>query len=352
MTESDYFEFSFSILQNKPKFSVRLKLEFLNKDRPFFISKSGRKIPLTSSSEQYFKHYISDENLAIKLHTFRKKFFNIQYCISYWKNNFILKGDDCEFCDKYIESMKKREVENFAAAIAKDSYKINLRNAKLNSSERSSIAAKKRFENPEFKNKMMSLLHSDEAKKKRIESFRNTMGKKDVKAKFLAAVNNKDRIEKISKSSRERWKNLSYDDKSVALQNLRPKRKFRLNNFNMNLNEFIVAGIISELCEDWSYERQIRYQDISYYPDFVIESKKLIIECYGMFWHADPRYFDQNDIVMSFVTAKDIWDKNQKRIDNLKLLGYNVIIIWEDEISGSRDDLRESIRKAISQYGE
>ena len=57
MTESDYFNYSFVIKNNKPKFKLSLKKEFLKKDKPFFTSANGKKMPISSSSEKYFKYY-------------------------------------------------------------------------------------------------------------------------------------------------------------------------------------------------------------------------------------------------------------------------------------------------------
>jgi hypothetical protein len=349
MNESDYFDFAFSIKSSKPKFKLSLKKKFTKNNIPFFTSSNGKKIPISSSSDKYFKYYFSDENLAINLYNFRKKFFNISYCISFWRENLKMGDEDYSFCENYILISKQKERENYLIATAKDSYAENLKKSREKSSAKISLTMKEKFRDPQYKEKIISLIHSDESKEKRIISFKNTINNPENKTKFLKSVNSPERVAKISESGRKRWKNLSSEEKELQLKNLRYKKNYKLNGFNMNLNEFIVGSILTELCDSWSYENEIRFFEKSYYPDFKIESKKVIIECYGTFWHADPRIFSGDSVVMSNVLASDIWEKDKKRVNNLISLGYKVFIIWEREIHESRDNLRSIIKEAIGE---
>jgi hypothetical protein len=352
MLESEYFDFSFSILKDKPCFKISLKKEFLKKEKPFFISENGKRIPISSSSEKYFHYYFKDEEIAKKLYSFRKKYFNIEYCVSFWVGNCNPKKEDLDFCNEYLKKIKQKERENYNLAVEKESYKQNLARSRAGATEKIKAAAKKRFENAEYKEKVVSVLHSNESKEKRIKSFLETMNKKEVKDNFIAAVNNPARLMKISLKSKERWRNLPPEERESRIKSLRYKKKFSLNGYKMNLNEFIVGSILTELSEDWVYEHETRFDYNAYYPDFKIELKKIIIECYGTFWHADPRLFSPDHVVMSNVLAKDIWEKDQKRINNLKSLGYNIIVIWEQDIHQSRDELRSIIKKAIGAQNE
>lgn len=347
MTESDYFNYSFVIKNNKPKFKLSLKKEFLKKDKPFFTSANGKKMPISSSSEKYFKYYFLDNNLAKSLYDFRKKFFDINHCIFFWRENIGLSQKDLDICNEFILASKNKERKNYLSAVEKDSYKDNLSMSRAKSAEKISITLKEKFKDPEYKRMMIEKLHSKESTEKRIKSFLKTMANDDVKGRFLAAINDPIRISRSSEKKRENWKKLSPEKKESQLKNLRYKKNYNLNNFKMNLNEFIVGSILTELSEDWSYESEVKFGEKSYYPDFKIESKKIIIECYGTFWHADPRLFEESSIVMGSVLANDIWKRDDIRINNLRSLGYQVFIIWEQEIHKSRDDLRGIIKDAI-----
>lgn len=76
----------------------------------------------------------------------------------------------------------------------------------------------------------------------------------------------------------------------------------------------------------------------SVYPYFVDAiSNKTVIELFGDFWHANPIKYKETDILkfpMNYrPTAKDIWEKDKRRIEYIKSKGYNVIIIWENDIN-------------------
>lgn len=70
-------------------------------------------------------------------------------------------------------------------------------------------------------------------------------------------------------------------------------------------------------------------------PDIIFPNKKLVIEIYGNHWHANPNMYKPNDVIHLWTgnfTAKEIWDKDIIRENHIKSLGYDIIILWEDEI--------------------
>ncbi len=72
------------------------------------------------------------------------------------------------------------------------------------------------------------------------------------------------------------------------------------------------------------------------YFDFTITSNiKLCIEFYGNDIHANPKKFKNNDNVMSRwydnLKASDVWKRDKFKNNIISKLGYNVIIVWEDE---------------------
>lgn len=66
--------------------------------------------------------------------------------------------------------------------------------------------------------------------------------------------------------------------------------------------------------------------------DILIESRKLIVEYFGTWWHTDPRKFDDNYVhVFTRKTAKSIRERDARKIEYLTSVGYNVVVVWEND---------------------
>ena len=106
-----------------------------------------------------------------------------------------------------------------------------------------------------------------------------------------------------------------------------------------------VCSILREYNVDFKIEQHIR----PYVVDIL--SGQSVIEIYGNFWHANPNRYKPNDLVPIPKTqgrlAKDIWEKDKKRIDYILQKGYNVLILWEDEIFQEQDSTKERICKSL-----
>lgn len=82
----------------------------------------------------------------------------------------------------------------------------------------------------------------------------------------------------------------------------------------------------------------------------VIKNEK-IIEFYGDFWHANPLLFSEYKILKSHlgtcIMVNEIWKKDSIRIDKLKDLGYDVLIIWEMDWNKNKIECIEKIKKYL-----
>jgi len=79
----------------------------------------------------------------------------------------------------------------------------------------------------------------------------------------------------------------------------------------------------------------------------IIHDKK-IVEFYGDFWHANPKTFKSSDDLKygSFdKTAEKIWENDKQRIDFLKYLGYDILVIWETDWIKNKNYCIEVIKK-------
>lgn len=84
--------------------------------------------------------------------------------------------------------------------------------------------------------------------------------------------------------------------------------------------------------------KPIIYKENLFVPDFCFGNK--IIEYYGDYWHCHSSMFEANDLNKSInLTAKEKWDKDDKRIKIFNELGYETLIIWEHEYNLSKSDV-------------
>lgn len=84
--------------------------------------------------------------------------------------------------------------------------------------------------------------------------------------------------------------------------------------------------------------------------DILISNVNLVIECYGNFWHANPKFYNSSDIFNTWTgkqTAEEIWNRDQSRLEQIKSFGYNVLIIWESEYNSNKQDTEKRITYAI-----
>lgn len=84
----------------------------------------------------------------------------------------------------------------------------------------------------------------------------------------------------------------------------------------------------------------------NYIVDVLHETK--IVEFYGDFWHANPKFYECDDLIKSFSinkTANEIWISDNRRIDILQKMGYDVLIIWENDWKKNKQECIEKIKK-------
>jgi very-short-patch-repair endonuclease len=88
-----------------------------------------------------------------------------------------------------------------------------------------------------------------------------------------------------------------------------------------------------------------------YIVDMIRERDKKIIEFNGDFWHANPKFYEETQVLKGFLsdskTVKEIWEKDLKRNNFLKERGYDILVIWENDWNKHREDCIEKIKKYL-----
>lgn len=78
-------------------------------------------------------------------------------------------------------------------------------------------------------------------------------------------------------------------------------------------------------------------------PDIFIEEYKVIIECFGDYWHCSSKYSDNFFHEVIKKTAKEIRQSDQERINFYKLNGYDTIVIWEGDWNNNKTEQKEKL---------
>lgn len=107
----------------------------------------------------------------------------------------------------------------------------------------------------------------------------------------------------------------------TSTQNTSFTSKFHKNmRIALNLNE---RGFVSEI-RKWKYR-----------VDEINETRKIIIEFMGDYWHCNPKLYKGNFIVWSSkgkpYSANDVWIRDKIKKEYLESLGYTIIELWESE---------------------
>lgn len=99
-------------------------------------------------------------------------------------------------------------------------------------------------------------------------------------------------------------------------------------------------------------KEQLKFEDLGfiseqqilrYHADELHPIKKIVIEIYGDYCHANPKKFKENDLIrlhgQSFY-AHQKWKNDFIRKQKIENEGYKVIIIWEsDDLNEKKDEI-------------
>lgn len=90
-----------------------------------------------------------------------------------------------------------------------------------------------------------------------------------------------------------------------------------------------------------------------YIFDVLVPTYRCIIEVNGDFWHANPRFYKDEDILKhpgGNKIAKDIWIKDILKKQTVESYGFRCIVLWECDINKMSDEqLTETILNEIGQ---
>lgn len=330
----EYFDFDLQIVNGKPKFKISLKKEFRKNTAAF--RKSG--YPFSGVELGFYTHHLDDTDLAHSVWCFRKSLCSLTELVNYYREHNLASQEDFEAIDLWLHEIKKKTDVNRLAALRSESARRKMSEAGKRNAHLSSIRLKNLWTSK--REELEAALFNPEVTKRRVEAFKHHLSDPANHAAYMSAMRNPARIEKISDASKRLWK--TTDPETISRMRNNWSKKFEYRDKKMNAPEYKIATILDTLDVQWEYEPIVRCKHGFFQPDFVINGKH-VIECYGLFWHAHPEKYRDDEILFSTRTAGDQRAIDEKRINALKSIYRSVTILWEDEI------LCESIDKKVKE---
>lgn len=138
---------------------------------------------------------------------------------------------------------------------------------------------------------------------------------------------------KISENNKAIWAGLSLEQKL--------KRMEGAWNITISSIEKRIGQILMDHAISFTHSFMMKHKKNTFQYDFCLQEIPVLIEVNGDFWHANPKYYNEND-ELKFPgivrLAKNIWKKDKYKADTANKYGYKVISIWEDEINKKSDE--------------
>lgn len=146
---------------------------------------------------------------------------------------------------------------------------------------------------------------------------------------------------KLSDKQKEKWKNLSPNEREKKLMQL---MQMRLNQINGAFNRDTKPEIICEKYikdKNWEYDKKVQ---VGYYNcDFIIH-KQYVVEVQGDYWHANPKFYSNENWS---VTQRNNVHRDRSKLTYLRNKGYSVLYLWEDDINKNFTFCCEQLNKFI-----
>ena len=87
------------------------------------------------------------------------------------------------------------------------------------------------------------------------------------------------------------------------------------------------------------------------YVVYDIKHNDCIIEFNGDYWHANPEIYSEHDEIRN-VSARDIWAKDEKKLEIARKSGYRVYVVWEKDYRSNKEKTIQEVVKWIQNIPE
>jgi len=178
----------------------------------------------------------------------------------------------------------------------------------------------------------------------RINSVRKKYQDTQFKEKFKEYANNPVRIKKISVAAKQMWQSARQTDPN-KIRNMihsNSRKTFEVNGLKMNSIEFIMASLLNSLGIVYEYESVHTFDSKTYVPDFYIHDYNLVIECFGDYWHANPKFYNKESIIFRHPVC-EIYNRDEQKRDLFLSNGYQYVVFWEDDLRNNLELIKQQL---------
>lgn len=146
--------------------------------------------------------------------------------------------------------------------------------------------------------------------------------------------------------------------KQTMVENHTLERTQKFSKMSQELFWAIYDNLDTELRDktyfsELNFEFNKQFKENLYSYDFVISKIKYCIEFNGDFWHSNPDLYEENHIHQVIgKNAKQIWEKDELKINSLKELGFEIDVIWENEYKRNKKEIINKITNKIQNLWE
>jgi hypothetical protein len=87
----------------------------------------------------------------------------------------------------------------------------------------------------------------------------------------------------------------------------------------------------------------------SWFSYDVLINNKIIIEVNGDYWHCNPKFYKENDIIKfprGMRKVKDVWEEDNLKIDFAKRKKFSIFVLWENNL---KEDFNGTIKKILNE---
>lgn len=327
----DYFDFSVKFKNDLPEMKISLKDDFKNKKSALRID----GLPYSGVQLEYYLHHLEDPDLAKKVWEFRKKLCDKKAQFDFLYSNGFINEDILNKTQEWLAQIESKQKTNHQNKMSDPDVRKKISASSKRNSHKSSQRLKNLWETR--REELCEALFNTKVQQKRISNFKNHISDPKNRKKYNEAMQNSERKIKISKAAKEMWKNA--DSTKIAKMRSQWSKKFLYQGKKMNSIELKVAMALDMYHISWQYEPIVKNENGFIQPDFVINNNT-VIECFGDFWHANPNFYQDEEILFCNRTAKEQRNIDNKRIEFLKNCYSKVIILWESEIKSDSFELK------------
>jgi G:T-mismatch repair DNA endonuclease (very short patch repair protein) len=141
---------------------------------------------------------------------------------------------------------------------------------------------------------------------------------------------------KIGNSLKKRISKMTENERRKMTETARSNIKY------VSSQEIRIQAILNQLDIEYTANGFL----YAYNWDLIFKNK-IIIEIQGDFWHGNPKFYKESDVLLQGLSVKDVWDKDKKKRKAVESKGYSVYYIWENDINKMTDEEIYNLLKNI-----